>query len=327
MPRTKYYHSTSGLVHYGTNIYAVEDKTIYRCSDTTMEISASLVLTDTISYFYGANGNLWCVCQISAFAGGPPVSGKVVLVNAATLTVTRTTDIAWVPLYAACDDNALYVPQDGSGWTGGSVTRFLASDGSISVYTGVGDDGEITTDGVFTGGGFVWWATRSPYYYPYYMVKIDPADMTRIVGVHLVGFSFPVSELLTDGTYVYFRRDSVSRSMRADMSFGNITSEVGDVPNYYPKGMVLWEGYVYFFAGATGYVHKTRCSDMAVIETVEYKYPFGSGMVTDGTGLWSPSWLTSAYGATRCNWADFSWIDSIYSWIGSDDNAVWFFGI
>ena len=70
MPKTKTYIETDGIVHYGTDIFAVKTlgddayKTIYCAHEDTMEIYRSLTLPDTIHYFCGAGGYIWCLTQV-----------------------------------------------------------------------------------------------------------------------------------------------------------------------------------------------------------------------------------------------------------------------
>lgn len=319
MPRTKVYPTTEGLVHYGTDIYALKTtygdadsyKTIYCAYDTTMEVHKTLTLDDAVTYFYGAGGYLWCLTQV----GSPPTSGKITLIDAATMTVTRTTTIDWSPQNATCDTSALYVPKHGSTGVASTITRYLASDGSTSTYTAAIT--EITTGSSHAAGGKLWWYVGSK------MHCISPATMTLDYEMALIGVP---DGILADATFIYAWFATVYQTYRYDIATGADSLaetnywEPGQ-PRYYPAAMFMSGGFLYVPTSAN--VRKVGCADMVNTAWLTLDETMTGDGTTDGTNVWMEySLLTST---AKFLLADLSYIDSIWLWTGTaESNAVWF---
>lgn len=316
----KLYPETSGLVHYGTNVFAYltsDAKTVYRASDTTMEIDKSVTLPNTIQSFMGANGNLWCISQIV------PSTTKVVLIDMATMTVTRTTTLDWLATYIVCDDNAVYVAKTGSltPETGGSLNRIAASDGTITPYNGVFADWEAQSFGLYFLNGKLWWYVGGYYVYQRALSIIDPTTMTR--DSQMSGKTAPsCNEILTDGTYLYYWDSSYSYTWRYNTDLTGYLAETGHTPSpFTPAGMFLYSGYLYIFNGYKW--RKTQCSDMVCALKAETSADASrTGSVCDGTSIW----VAGNTAATRYLLTDWSLVDHIWISTGTTD-AVWYMGI
>jgi hypothetical protein len=324
VPRTKSYPDTMGLVHYGTNIYAIKEtygdadsyKTIYCAHDDTMEIYKTLTLASNIDYFCGANGHLWCISQ-----GGDGNSGTVRLVDASTLALVRTTAIGWMPFYYTCDDDALYIPKNGSGVVMGSVTRFAASDGSTSTYNGSIPHLEQTSygAGVYAVGGKLFWLTN--YGGSKEIDRIDPTTMTSEM---IWGFIYAPTEMLSDGTYLYFYISTAYQAIRYDFDithYNSAVAETGLDPYVKPKGIFLYGTNVYVLVGSA-----VRICGIDMVDTshAHLGQSESGRSATDGTSVWveTGSWRTSA---GRFLLSDWGYVDNVWMWTGTaESNAIWF---
>jgi hypothetical protein len=330
VPRVKTYPTTQWLVHYGTDIYAVKStagaddayKTIYCAHDDTMEVYKSLTIEDTIHYFHGEGGYLWCLTQI----GSPPTTGKITLIDVATLSVIRTSTIDFVPYgYSNCDASALYIAEDGEAGAVGTVTRIAASDGTTTTYTGdaLYHEERSAGNGVYVAASKVFWSTQGG---ARDLVKIEPSTMTRDVSWG----SYAPMNLLSDGTYLYFWTTGVYQTLRIDLDdlkHGLNESGYwgGGIPRFYPEGMFLYGGYAYILSGAT--MRKTKCSDMVCESHPVPEVPITGASTTDGVSVWGENVNDGYTSAGRLLLSDWSYIDNIWLWTGGDGNAVWYMGI
>lgn len=317
MARTKSYPTTESLVHYGADIYALKTtygdsdsyKTIYCAHDTTMEVYKTLTLDDTITRLYGAGGYLWCLVQV----GSPPTSGKIVLIDAATMTITRTTAIGWSPENASCDSVSLYVPRAGGGGATSVITRYLATDGSTSSYTAAT---EVATGSSHVAGDKLWWAIGTK------MHCISPASMTLDYETELINAP---NGILADATYIYAWYASRYQTYRFDIATGTdylVETNYWEPlqPRYYPVAMFMSGGFLYVPTSAN--VRKVGCSDMVNTAWLTLDESMSGGSTTDGTSVWMEYGPYTS--AAKFLLADLTHVESIWMWTGSDNNAIWF---